>query len=66
MQPVIQEFVVWFGRFVFCSTVILVAGHLIGRKLRARKAALKAAEEASAQTETSASKGGMRKLAPRI
>ena len=66
MQPVIQDFIVWFGRFVFCSTAILVAGHLIGRKLRARKAALKAAEEASAQAETSASKGGMRKLASRI
>ena len=66
MQPVIQDFIVWFGRFVFWSTAILVAGHLVGRKLRARKAALKSAEEASSQTETSASKGGMRKLASRV
>lgn len=65
MQPVIQDFVIWFGRFVFCSTIILVAGHFIGRKMRARKAALKAAEESKAQPETNAGKGGMRKLASR-
>jgi len=66
MQPVIQDFIVWFGRFVFCSTAILVTGNLIGRKLRARKAAGKTAEKASAQAKTGASKGGMRKLTSRI
>lgn len=64
MQPVIQDFVVWFGRFVFCSTVILVAGHAIGRRMRARKAALQAAEDAG-PSHKSAQSGGMKKLASR-
>lgn len=63
MQPVIQEFVIWFGRFVFCSTVILIAGHFVGRRMRARKAE-RAAESASA-TENKSPVGGMRKLASR-
>ena len=37
MQDVIQDFVVWFGRFVFCSTVILLVGHAAARKIRRRK-----------------------------
>lgn len=64
MQPVIQEFVVWFGRFVFCSTVILVVGHAIGRRLRARKAA-QIAEAERAKVEATSQPGGMRKLVSR-
>jgi hypothetical protein len=63
MQPVIQEFVIWFGRFVFCSTVILIVGHFVGRRMRARKAERAAESEATADTKSPA--GGMRKLASR-
>lgn len=62
MQPVIQEFVVWFGRFVFCSTVVLIVGHLIGRRMRARKAEWDAVARISEKTTTS---GGMKKLVSR-
>ncbi|MDA1252150.1 MAG: hypothetical protein O2820_23345 [Planctomycetota bacterium] len=63
MQPVIQEFVIWFGRFVFCSTVILIAGHFVGRRMRARKAEQIAESEASVASKSPT--GGMKKLASR-
>ena len=63
MQPVIQEFVIWFGRFVFCSTVILIAGHFVGRRMRARKAERTAVSEAAVGSKSPT--GGMKKLASR-
>lgn len=55
MQPVIQEFITWFGKFIFCASAILIAGHVVGRQMRARKAARLASQTASQPT------GGMKK-----
>lgn len=37
MQPVIKEFTAWFGQFVLVSTIVLIIGHVVGTRLRARK-----------------------------
>jgi hypothetical protein len=37
MQSVIKEFTHWFAQFVLVATVILIVGHVIGTKRRARK-----------------------------
>ena len=63
MQTVIQDFVVWFGRFVFCSTVILLIGHAAGRWMRRRKSERSAAA-AMKQPGTAVPARGMKKLMP--
>lgn len=39
MQPVISDFLAWFGRFVMVASVFIIATHLLARSLRKRKAA---------------------------
>lgn len=36
MQPVIQDFISWFCRFVMVSAVLLVAVHLFAERRRAK------------------------------
>ncbi len=62
MQPVLRDFVAWFGWFVFVSTVLLVGSHVVGSKLRARR---RAAEEAVAK-EPEKPAGGMKKVRQRV
>lgn len=38
MQPVIADFISWFGRFVLVSSIAMVVAHLAARWQRNRKA----------------------------
>ena len=53
-MPVLQEFVVWFAKFVAVSVTLLTAVYIYGRKQR-----LKAKRDAESAEQQKSSSGGM-------